>query len=68
MKIIKLQGEKKLVIRNFEGFLKRRVVPSGTSARVNCPKEYLGREAYLIILENGFKKRGRTVKRRAKTN
>lgn len=63
MKILKLKHEKELIVRNFKGFLKRKVVPSGTSARVNCPKEYLGYDAYLVILENGFRKRGNRVKK-----
>lgn len=59
MKILKLIGQTELTVKNIKGFLKRKVVVSGTSAKVNCPKEYLGSEAYLIILENGrFRKRG----------
>ena len=63
MKILKLIGQTELKVKNIKGFLKREVVVSGTSAKVNCPKEYLGREAYLIILENGSRKRG-TKKRK----
>jgi len=51
MKIIKIKGETKLRINNIKGFLKRRVKPFGTSARVDCPKEFLGEEVYLVILE-----------------
>jgi len=63
MKILKLEGQTKLTVKNIKGFLKRKVVVSGTSAKVNCPKEYLGKEAYLVILENGSRKR-RTKKRK----
>lgn len=52
MKILKIIGQTELKVKNIRGFLKRQVVVSGTSAKVNCPKEYLGSEAYLIILEN----------------
>ena len=31
------------------GFLKRKVTPYGTGAKVTCPKEYLGKIVYLII-------------------
>jgi len=58
MKILKLEGKTRLTVNNIKGFLKRKVVVSGTSAKVNCPREYLGHEAYLIILENGYRKRG----------
>lgn len=58
MKIVKIKGETKLRISNIKGFLKRRVKPFGTSARVDCPKEFLGEEVYLVIIgrENDKKK------------
>lgn len=49
MKIIKLIAKNKLEIRNIRGFLKRKVTPFGTSAKVDCPKEYLGKTVYLVI-------------------
>ena len=49
---LELERKKKITVENFTGFLRRKIVPNGTSARVNCPKEYLGRDAYLIILED----------------
>lgn len=51
MKIIKLKTKSELTLRNIKGFLKRRVKPFGTSARVDCPKEFLGYEVYLVIIE-----------------
>ena len=50
MKIIKLEEGTELKINNLKGFLKRKVKPFGTSARVDCPKEFLGEEVYLVIL------------------
>lgn len=32
-----------------EGFLDRIVTQFGTSAKVDCPKKYVGRRAYLLI-------------------
>jgi len=49
MKIIKLITKNKLNIKNIVGFLKRKVTPFGTSAKVDCPKEYLGKTVYLVI-------------------
>jgi hypothetical protein len=37
--------------------MKRKVVVSGTSAKINVPKEYLGYDTYLVILENGPKRK-----------
>ncbi len=56
MKIVEFHKQTELKVKNIKGFMKRKVVISGTSAKVNCPKEYLGSDAYLIILENGTKK------------
>ena len=33
------------------GFVKRKVTPHGTGAKVTCPKEYLGKTAYLVITD-----------------
>ena len=52
MNKLSLEHKKKIVVENFTGFLIRKVVPNGTSARVNCPKEYLGKKAYLIIIDD----------------
>ena len=41
-----------LKIRNMVGFLKRKVTKFGTSAKVDCPKEYLGKTVYLVVLAN----------------
>ena len=57
MKIVKFEEQTELKIKNIKGFMKRKVVVSGTSAKINVPKEYLGYDAYLVILENGNKKR-----------
>jgi len=64
MKIVEFHKQTELKVKNIKGFMKRKVVISGTSAKVNVPKEYLGSDVYLIILENGIKKRGRTSKGR----
>ena len=49
MKIIKIKAKTKLEIKNIRGFLKRKVTKFGTSAKVDCPKEYLGKTVYLVI-------------------
>jgi putative transposon-encoded protein len=51
MKIIKLIAKNKLNIENIKGFLVRKVTPFGTSAKVDCPKEYLGKTVYLVITD-----------------
>jgi len=68
MKIIPLELKTKLNIEGIRGFIKRKVTPFGTSAKVDCPKEYLGHDVYLVILENGTKKRSEASARRIKNN
>jgi putative transposon-encoded protein len=53
MKKVEIKTDSKLVLTNIEGFVKRKVVPFGNSAKVSCPKEYLGREVYLVFVNDG---------------
>lgn len=52
MRKVPINTKNKLILENIEGFVKRRVVPVGNSAKVNCLKEFLGKEAYPIIVKN----------------
>lgn len=38
-----------------EGFLDRTVTRLGTSAKVDCPKRFMGRQAYLVICKKSKK-------------
>lgn len=49
MKTVKLNSKTELKLFNIEGFLKRKVTKFGNSAKVSCPKEYLGKKVYLVI-------------------
>lgn len=57
MKKVKLIGETQLVVRGIVGFLKRKVTKFGTGAKVDCPKEFLDKTVYLVVIENGPEKR-----------
>lgn len=50
MKKVKIRVRSRLVLDGIHGFLVRRVTRFGNSAKVDCPKEYLGRRVYLVIL------------------
>ena len=41
----------KIEVTGVIGFMKRQVTAYGTGAKVTCPKEYLGKTVYLIIVE-----------------
>jgi len=51
MKRITLTSKSKLMLSNIEGFLKRKVTKFGNSAKVDCPKEYLGKTVYLVVVK-----------------
>ena len=40
----------KLILEGIEGFMIREVTSFGTSAKVSCPKAFLGRKVYLVFL------------------
>jgi putative transposon-encoded protein len=48
-KKVELETTKELTLTGIIGFIKRKVTPHGTGAKVTCPKEYLGKTAYLVI-------------------
>lgn len=52
MKKVKIEKANKLEIENIEGFVVRRVTSFGTSAKVSCPKEYLGKKVYLVFVKD----------------
>lgn len=50
MRIVKV-NKGKLWLRddNVEGFIEKTVTKSGTSAKVDVPKRYIGKKAYIIV-------------------
>lgn len=43
------EGNLLLEERGVLGFIEKIVTPLGTSAKVDCPKRFIGKRAYLII-------------------
>jgi putative transposon-encoded protein len=50
MKTIPLEEKTKICVEGIDGFIRKTVTKFGSGAKVDCPKEYLGRQVYLIIL------------------
>jgi len=50
MKRVPIETETKICVEGIEGFVRKKVTKFGSGAKVDCPKEYLGRGVYLIIL------------------
>lgn len=50
MRKILMKKGTKLEISGIDCFLKRKVTKFGTGAKVDCPKEFLDKNVYLVIL------------------
>jgi putative transposon-encoded protein len=48
-KIILNKGKLVLLEDEVLGFIEKRVTPFGNSAKVDCPKEYIGKRAYIVV-------------------
>jgi putative transposon-encoded protein len=52
MRQIKL-GTKKIELKdNVEVFYEKTITKFGTSAKIDAPKKYIGKRAYVIVLKN----------------
>lgn len=52
MRKVEVVNKTKLIVEGISGFVEREVTPFGTSAKVSCPKEYLGKKVYLVFLKD----------------
>ncbi len=52
MKKIRVREQTEIRVKDIVGFIEKRVTPFGTGAKVDCPKEYLGKRVYLVILRD----------------
>lgn len=50
MKKVEINAQTHLDIEGIEGFFIRKVTKFGNSAKVDCPKEYIDRTVYLVIV------------------
>ena len=68
MRIVELNKGNLVFKDKIEGFLERSVTPLGNSGKIDCPKRFMGRRVYILIAQNGTKKRSKTIARRVKSN
>ena len=52
MKRVRMKPATEITVKGIIGFFIKKVTPFGTGAKVDCPKEYLGKKVYLIISED----------------
>ena len=51
MRRVNIELTTELKLTGIYGFVRRKATPFGNGAKVNCPKEFLGKPVYLVILE-----------------
>jgi len=51
MKRVKITKKTTLTLKGIRGFLERVVKPFGTSARIDFPKEFIGKKVYVVIVD-----------------
>lgn len=49
MRKIKTIISNEIKVENIQGYFERRVTKFGTGAKIDCPKEYLGREVVVLV-------------------
>jgi putative transposon-encoded protein len=47
----KLNEQASLTVNGIKGFFEGKVTPIGNGAKIGCPKEYIGRKVYVIVLQ-----------------
>ncbi len=52
MRRVKVNPTTELKLSGIAGFIKKEVTPYGNGAKVDCPKRYLGKTVYLVVLED----------------
>lgn len=52
MRKIELSKENLKLSDHVIGFIEKRVTAFGSGAKVDCPKEYLGKRVYLVICKD----------------
>lgn len=52
MKRVNITKKSTLTLRGIKGFLERVVKPFGTSARIDFPKEFIGKKVYVVIVDD----------------
>ncbi|MBU7042957.1 MAG: DUF2080 family transposase-associated protein [Theionarchaea archaeon] len=62
MKIIKLKKGNFTLEDEVIGFLEKRVTKFGTGAKIDCPKEYLGKRVYVLVLKDDQQENEKTSK------
>lgn len=53
MRGTRVKESEELTVRGVEGFFEKVVSPFGNGAKIDCPRQYLGRAVYVVIRRSG---------------
>ena len=59
---VDIRRANRLSIENITAYIERQVVPHGSGAKVTCPKEFIGKTAYLVLTDKAWE--GKPIRRR----
>lgn len=54
MRKIKIEKGKLILTEDVVSFFQKTVTKFGTGAKVDCPKEYLGKTVYVVVCKDGL--------------
>ena len=46
---VQIKERNQITVKNIQAYMERTVTKFGSGAKVDCPKEFLGKKAFLII-------------------
>lgn len=49
MRKVRIKDVNQITVMNIQSYMERTVTKVGSGAKVDCPKEFLGKKAFLII-------------------
>lgn len=49
MRKVRIRDGNQITVKNIQAYMERTVTKFGSGAKVDCPKEFLGKSAFLII-------------------
>ena len=52
MRKVEIQNGSLILTDEVVGFFKKKVTKFGTGAKIDCPKEYLGKTVYVVVCED----------------
>ena len=52
MRRIEIQSGKLVLTENVIGFFRKNVTKFGTGAKIDCPKEFIGKTVYVVVSDD----------------